>query len=42
VGIFVAWFLLWLAGSAFGPVQYQPPPDAPPSDIHESSESAGN
>ena len=41
MGIFVAWFLLWLVGSAFGPVQYQPT-DAPPPDIHESSESAGN
>ncbi|HEV2283227.1 MAG TPA: hypothetical protein VGX75_12645 [bacterium] len=39
--IFVAWFVLWLAGSVFGPVQYHPPDDTPPPDVHESSEAGG-
>jgi hypothetical protein len=41
MGIFVAWFVLWLVGSAFGPVQYHPPADAPPP-VHESGEAGGS
>lgn len=40
MGIFVAWFVLWLAGGTFGPVQYHPDPSDLSSvpAIHEASE----
>jgi len=42
MGIFVAWFLIWLAGSIFGPVQYHPAADSAPPSTHESSETGGS
>ena len=38
MGIFVAWFVLWLVGSAFGPVHYHPAADPAPPGVHETSE----
>jgi hypothetical protein len=43
MGIFVAWFVLWQAGSVFGPIQYHPPADADaPPLVHESGEAGGD